>query len=155
MNIAQKIAELEQQLEALKQQQQQLSLLPDRMEYQTSYWTLGYDSIEPVFEVQEDQSDFDDAKWDSGFYFHSKEQAMKFYCAFSTMLLMRRQPGISMDGDGYYVTTDLTGAIRLVRVTDKDFPVFPLFNDPKDLTDAIEAVGQEHIINTLKFLRGI
>ena len=155
MNIAQKIAELEQQLEALKQQQQQLSLLPDRMQYQTSYWTLGYDATAPVFEVSEDQSNYDDAKWNAGFYFRSEEQAMEYYKAFSTMLLMRRQPGISMNGDGYYVTTDLTGGIRLMRVTDKDFPIFPLFTDPKDLTNAIEVVGQEHIINTLKFLRGV
>lgn len=155
MNIAQKIAELKRQLEELEKQQKQLSLLPDRARYQEKYWTFGYDASDPVFEVQEDQSDFDDAKWDCGFYFQSEEQAMKFYCAFSTMLLMRRQPGISDNGDGYYVTTDLSDAIRLIRVTEKDFPVFPLFADPKDLTYAIEAVGKEHIINTLKFLRGV
>lgn len=156
MNIAQKIAELEQQIEALKQQQQQqLSLLPDRARYQEKYWTLGYDASEPVYEVQEDQSSYDDVRWDSGFYFHSEEQAMAYYKAFSTMLLMRRQPGISDNGDGYYVTTDVSDTIRIIRVTEKDFPVFPLFADPKDLTDAIEAVGKEHIINTLKFLRGV
>ena len=155
MNISQKIAELKQQIAELEKRQKQLPLLPDRMGYQEKYWTLGHDASNPVFEVQEDQSSFDDAKWDSGFYFQSEEQAMEYYKAFSTMLLMRRQPGISMNGDGYYVTTDLTGGIRLMRVTDKDFPIFPLFTDPKDLTNAIEVVGQEHIINTLKFLRGV
>ena len=155
MNISQKIAELKQQIAELEKRQKQLPLLPDRMGYQEKYWTLGHDASNPVFEVQEDQSSFDDAKWDSGFYFQSEEQAMEYYKAFSTMLLMRRQPGISMNGDGYYVTTDLTGGIRLMRVTDKDFPIFPLFTDPKDLTNAIEAVGKEHIIDTLKFLRGV
>ena len=155
MNISQKIAELKQQIAELEKRQKQLSLLPDRVKSQEKFWTLSYDGINPVISVQEDQSDYDDAKWNAGFYFRSEEQAMEYYKAFSTMLLMRRQPGISMNGDGYYVTTDLTGGIRLMRVTDKDFPIFPLFTDPKDLTNAIEVVGQEHIINTLKFLRGV
>ena len=156
MNISQKIAELQQQIEELKEQQKQQVLLPSqRITEGEQYYTFGYTAMEPVIPVTEDFSPFDDAKWGSGFYFHSEEQAMEYYNAFSTMLLMRHQRGISTNGDGYYVTTDSYDGIRIVRVTEKDFPVFPLFTDTKDLAYAIEAIGTERIINTLKFLKGI
>lgn len=104
----------------------------------------------------------DSRLWNCGNYMESAAQTEGYGIAFSTMLLMRRQPGIVANLDTpnapewrYMVLVN--GAevqVRQVAGAHHSAYMFPSFASRKEAEAAIKAVGEKAIAHTARFLSG-
>lgn len=104
----------------------------------------------------------DSRLWNCGNYMESAEQAEGYGIAFSTMMLMRRQPGvvanlkIASTADWRYLITVDGSEVRVGQVsgTYHSHCMFPQFASHKEAQAAIKAVGEKAIVHTARFLSG-
>ncbi len=92
-------------------------------------------------------------------YYSSKAQAEAYARAFSTLRLIRRQPGIVANCSNalpyvYIVTVDGVVAVRRITGCYSSTCMFPCFVTSDAARAAIEAVGAEELVFTANFLAG-
>lgn len=104
----------------------------------------------------------DSRLWNCGNYMESAAQTEGYGIAFSTMLLMRRQPGVVANlkiagtADWRYLITVDGSEVRVGQVsgTYHSHCMFPQFASYKAAEAAIKAVGEKAIVHTARFLSG-
>lgn len=104
----------------------------------------------------------DSQLWNCGNYMESAAQAEGYGIAFSTMLLMRRQPGVVANLDTpnapdwrYMVLVDGSEVqVRQISGAHHSACMFPLFASRKEAQAAIKAVGEKAVVHTARFLSG-